>query len=168
MAMFDVVNLDNNKTGSIELAEEVFGMPLRPQLLSEIVHWQRASRRAGTQSALTKGEVKGSVKKPFAQKGRGMARQGTLKNPHQIGGGVAFAPKPRDYSYKMPKTKRRVALAVALSARRRENRLIVLDELRLDTAKTSLLKGALGGLKLDLTLIVDCKNDGVKRAGRNI
>src|ERR1051325_10540120 len=110
MPAVDIYNLSNAKVGSMELSEEVFGVANRPYLLTEIVNWQRASRRAGTQCAKTKAEVNGTTKKPFPQKGRGMARQGSLRNPHQIGGGVAFGPRPRDYSYAMPSTKRRDAL----------------------------------------------------------
>jgi large subunit ribosomal protein L4 len=108
MPAVDIYNLSNTKVGTIDLSDDVFGVPNRPYLLTEIVNWQRACRRAGTQSAKTKAEVNGTTKKPFPQKGRGMARQGSLRNPHQIGGGVAFAPKPRDYSYQMPKAKKRL------------------------------------------------------------
>src|SRR5690242_16223469 len=103
MALLDVVDLNRQKVGTLEVDDSVFAAPIRKHILTEVVHWQRASRRAGTQSVMTKAEVNGTTKKPFPQKGRGQARQGSLKNPHMVGGGVAFAPKPRDYSYHMPK-----------------------------------------------------------------
>ncbi len=106
MATLEVYNFSGKKVSHADFDDAVFAAPIRPYLHTEIVNWQRACARAGTQSAMTKGEVSGSTKKPFPQKGRGSARQGSLKNPHQIGGGVAFAPKPRDYSYNVPKAKR--------------------------------------------------------------
>ena len=120
MAQLDVYDLDNKKVGSIDLSDDVFAAPERRYLLTEIVHWQRAKRRRGTQSALRKGEINATTKKPFKQKGTGNARQGDWKSPHHVGGGVALAPKPRSYDYQMPKTKRRVALATALSLRVKE------------------------------------------------
>lgn len=168
MATYDVVDLKNKKVGSVELSDEIFAAPLRRHLLAEIVHWQRACRRAGTQSALTKAEVRGTTKKPFPQKGRGMARQGSLKNPHQVGGGVAFAPKPRDYSYAMPKAKRRAGLAVALSARVSESSFKILKNFDLSEAKTKLASSALKALKSEKALVVDCSNDVAKRSMRNL
>lgn len=168
MPAVDVVNLLNAKVGTIELAEEVFGVPNRPYLLTEIVNWQRACRRAGTQSAKTKAEVNGRTAKPFPQKGRGMARQGSLRNPHQIGGGVAFAPKPRDYSYQMPKAKKRLGLAVALSLRFCENRLRIVDAFEPNGAKTKETAAALKTLSSEKALVVDTANDGLRRSMRNL
>jgi large subunit ribosomal protein L4 len=152
----------------MELSEEVFGVANRPYLLTEIVNWQRASRRQGTQSTKTKAEVSGTTMKPFPQKGRGMARQGSLKNPHQIGGGVAFAPKPRDYSYQMPKTKKRLGLAVALSLRLRENNLKIVADFEPSAAKTKAAATALNALETPAALVVDTQNDGLKRSMRNL
>jgi large subunit ribosomal protein L4 len=168
MPAVDVFNLANAKVGSMELSEEVFGVANRPYLLTEIVNWQRASRRQGTQSTKTKAEVSGTTMKPFPQKGRGMARQGSLKNPHQIGGGVAFAPKPRDYSYQMPKAKKRLGLAVALSLRLRENSLKIVDAFQPNDAKTKAAVGALGALQTPKALVVDTENEGLKRSMRNL
>lgn len=168
MPAVDVVNLSNSKVGTMELAEEVFGVANRPYLLTEIVNWQRACRRAGTQSAKTKAEVNGRTAKPFPQKGRGMARQGSLRNPHQIGGGVAFAPKPRDYSYQMPKAKKRLGLAVALSLRLRENGLKVVDSFEPQGAKTQAAYAALNALESSKALVVDTLNEGLKRSMRNL
>lgn len=168
MAAIDVYNLSNAKVGTMDLSEEVFGVANRPYLLSEIVNWQRASRRAGTQCAKTKAEVNGTTKKPFPQKGRGMARQGSLRNPHQIGGGVAFAPKPRDYSYQMPKAKKRLGLAVALSLRLRENNLKIVDAFEPKDSKTKAAATALNALASQNSLVVDTGNEGLKRSMRNL
>lgn len=168
MAAVDVLNLSNTKVGTLELSDEVFGVANRPYLLTEIVNWQRACRRQGTQSTKTKAEVNGTTMKPFPQKGRGMARQGSLKNPHQIGGGVAFAPKPRDYSYQMPKAKKRLALAVALSLRLRENALKVVDSFAPQGAKTKATVTALNALQSSAALVVDMENEGLKRSMRNL
>jgi large subunit ribosomal protein L4 len=168
MPTLDIIDLKNKKVGTVELNDEVFGAPIRRHLLSEIVHWQRACRRAGTQSALTKAEVHGTTKKPFPQKGRGMARQGSLKNPHQVGGGVAFAPKPRDYSYSMPKAKKRAGLAVALSTRVSENSFKVLKDFELPQAKTKFVNETLKGLKSEKALVIDCGNEALKRSMRNL
>src|SRR5262245_14587909 len=126
MATFEVFDFSGNRVSEADFDDAVFKAPIKPYLHTEIVNWQRACARAGTQSAMTKGEVSGTTKKPSPQKGRGMARQGSLKNPHQIGGGVAFAPKPRDYSFNMPKAKRRAALVSILSARVQEGRLKII------------------------------------------
>lgn len=168
MAAVDVLNLSNFKVGSMELSDDVFAVANRPYLLTEVVNWQRASRRAGTQSAKTKAEVHGTTMKPSPQKGRGMARQGSLKNPHQIGGGVAFAPKPRDYSYQMPKAKKRLALAVALSLRLRENGMKVVDSFEPTGAKTRIAAAALKALETEKALVVDTANETLKRSMRNL
>lgn len=168
MPAVDIYNLTNAKVGSIDLEDEVFGVANRPYLLTEIVNWQRACRRQGTQSAKTKAEVNGRTAKPFPQKGRGMARQGSLRNPHQIGGGVAFAPKPRDYSYQMPKAKKRLGLAVALSLRLRENRLKIVDAFAPEASKTKAALSALNALQMPNALVVDADNEGLKRSMRNL
>lgn len=168
MSTVDIINLKNEKVGTMDLNPEIFGAPIRKHILAEVVHWQRACRRAGTQSALTKSEVNGTTKKPFPQKGRGMARQGSMKNPHQIGGGVAFAPKPRDYSYAMPKAKRRAALVVALSARVQENSFKVLKNFELSEAKTKQTASVLKALSAEKSLVVDAPNAMLKRSMKNL
>ncbi len=168
MLTVDVINLKNEKVGTMDLNPDLFGAPIRKAILSEVVHWQRACRRAGTQSALTKAEVHGTTKKPFKQKGTGGARQGSLKNPHQIGGGVAFAPKPRDYSYAMPKAKRRAALAVALSARVKEGSFRVLSDFNMSEPKTKAAASALKTLGAEKALVVDVANGVLMRSMRNM
>lgn len=169
MSALDVFDIDGKKVDSIEVPEEIFFAPVRPYLHTEIVTWQRATRRVGTQSALTKREVSGSTKKPFAQKGTGRARQGSShKNPHQRGGGVAFAPKPRSYEYAMPKSKRRAALVSALSARVQEGRLRIIDKIDFSEPKTKRVVGILDAFQASQALIVDGKNSNLAKSARNI
>jgi large subunit ribosomal protein L4 len=168
MPTMDVVNLENTKTGSIDLSDEVWNAPPKRYLLSEVVHWQRAKRRRGTQSALTKAGVHGTTKKPFKQKGTGNARQGSNRNPHMIGGGVAFAPKPRDYSYTLPRAKRRAALAVALSLKVKEGGIRIVKDFDLDEIKTKKVTTALQSLGVDKALIVDSENENLSKSSRNI
>jgi large subunit ribosomal protein L4 len=167
MAKFDVVDFAGKKIAEEELSDAVFATEVRPYLLNEVVNWQRASARAGTQAALTKGEVSGTTKKPFPQKGRGVARQGSLRNPHQIGGGVAFAPKPRDYSFSMPKSKRRAALASALSARVQEGRFRLINELSFPEPKTSRVVELLKNFNFETCLLVDEDNQSAFLSARN-
>lgn len=168
MASFDVVDLSNKKVGTIDLNDAVFGAPIRRHLLTEIVNWQRAKRRRGTQSTLTKAEVNGTTKKPYGQKHTGNARQGNFKNPHMVGGGVAFAPKPRDYGYALPKAKRRAALAIALSLKLKEGNLRIVKSFSLDAPKTKKVADAIRALKTVETLIVDGDNADLERAARNL
>jgi len=168
MPTVDIINLKNEKVGSMDLSPELFEAPIKKHVLCEVVNWQMAKRRLGTQSTLTKAEVHGTGKKPFAQKGRGMARQGSYKNPHQVGGGVAFAPKPRDYSYAMPKAKRRAALVVALSARFKENSLKILKDFDLPASKTKEALNALNALETPKSLVVDVANESLKRSMGNL
>ncbi len=168
MATLEVYNFSGEKVSQAELDDAVFAVEVRPYLHSEVVNWQRACGRAGTQSALTKGDVNGSTKKPFPQKGRGMARQGSArKNPHQIGGGVAFAPKPRDYSFNMPKSKKRAALASVLSARVQEGRLRLVDDLPFAEPKTKRVGEFLKNFDMSSCLMVDGDNNGLRLSARN-
>ncbi len=168
MATFEVFNFSGEKISQADLDDAVFGATVRPYLHSEVVNWQRACSRAGTQSVLSKAEVAGSTKKPFPQKGRGMARQGSgRKNPHQTGGGVAFAPKPRDYSFNMPKSKKRAALASVLSARVQEGRLRLIDELTFTEPKTKRVGELLNNFKMGSCLLIDEDNNGARLSSRN-
>ncbi|MCA9507492.1 MAG: 50S ribosomal protein L4 [Myxococcales bacterium] len=168
MATFEVFNFAGEKISQAELEDSVFGAEVRPYLHSEVVNWQRACGRAGTQSVLTKAEVAGTTKKPFPQKGRGCARQGSgRKNPHQKGGGVAFAPKPRDYSFSMPKSKKRAALASVITARIQEGRFRLLDELSFPEPKTKRVCELLGNFKMDSCLLIDEDNNKARLSSRN-
>jgi large subunit ribosomal protein L4 len=168
MANHDVIDLANKKVGTIELHDAVFAAPIKKHLLTEVVNWQRARARAGTQSVKTRSEVNGTTKKPYGQKHTGNARQGDMKAPHFRGGGVAFAPKPRDYDYALPKAKRRAALAVALSLKVKEGGLRVVKSFDLKEAKTKAVAGALKTLNTGDTLMVDGDNESLQRASRNL
>jgi large subunit ribosomal protein L4 len=168
MAQHDVLDLTGKKVGTIDLDDAIFGAPIKKHLLTEVVNWQRAKRRRGTQSTKTRAEVRGTTKKPYAQKHTGNARHGDEKAPSFRKGGVAFAPKPRDYSYAMPKAKRRSALAVALSLKVKEGNLKVVKGFDLKEAKTKQVVGTIKALKTGDTLIVDAANDKLARAARNL
>lgn len=168
MANHDVIDLSGKKVGTIELNDAVFAAPIKKYLLTEVVNWQRAKRRRGTQSVKTRTEVNGTTKKPYGQKHTGNARQGDMKAPHMVGGGVAFAPKPRDYDYAMPKAKRRAALATALSLKVKEGNLRVVKSFDLAEAKTRQVSGAIKTLKTGCTLIVDGDNDKLELSARNL
>ena len=168
MANHDVIDLSGKKVGSIELNDQVFAAPIKKYLLTEVVEWQRAKARRGTQSVKTRTEVNGTTKKPYGQKHTGNARQGDLKAPHMRGGGVAFAPKPRDYEFAMPKAKRRAALATALTLKVKEGNLRVVKSFDLKETKTKAVKTALEAFKTGCTLIVDGDNEKLAKSARNL
>lgn len=136
MPKVDIINVSGQVVGTLELSEHIFGAEVNEAVLHEVVKNYLANQRQGTQSAKTRAEVRGGGRKPFRQKGTGNARQGTIRAPHFVGGGVVFAPKPRDYSYRLPKQVKRVAMMSALSSKVASNELIVLDELQMEAAKT--------------------------------
>src|ERR1044071_7024613 len=146
MPKLDVKNISGNSVGSIDLDDTVFGAEIHEHLLWEVVKWQLAKRRAGTASTKRLGEVRGSSKKVWKQKGTGQARQGSRQAPHWVGGAKVFGPKPRDYSYEMPRKAQRTALRSALSLRASKNKIIVVDDFSVQGPKgsTKLVAGALG------------------------
>ncbi len=152
---WDVVNLENEKTGTVELVDTVFGVEVRRDILARAVNWQLAKRRAGTHKVKTRKEVAGTSKKPFRQKGTGRARQGSMKGPHMRGGGVVFGPTPRDHSHDLPKKVRRLALKAALSAKCADGSLVVLDKAELEDAKTRALGQRTAALGWGRALIID-------------
>jgi large subunit ribosomal protein L4 len=152
---WDVVNLENEKIGTVELADSVFGVEVRRDILARAVNWQLAKRRAGTHKVKGRSEVIGSSKKPFRQKGTGRARQGSMKGPHMRGGGVVFGPQPRDHAHALPKKVRRLALKAALSAKRADGTLVVLDKAELEDAKTRVLARQTATLGWRKALIID-------------
>lgn len=147
MPKVDIINVSGQVVGELELNEHIFGVEVNQVVLHEVVKNYLANQRQGTQSAKTRAEVRGGGRKPFRQKGTGNARQGTIRAPHFVGGGVAFAPKPRDYSYKLPKQVKRVAMMSALSAKAANNELIVLDELQMNSGKTKEMITLLANIK---------------------
>lgn len=170
MPKVDVLNMKGAKVGDIELSEDIFAVEMNEALVHQVVKAQLANKRQGTQSALTRSEVRGGGRKPWRQKGTGHARQGSTRSPQWTHGGVVFAPKPRDYTQSIPRKMKRLALKCALSAKVSEKELIVLDELKLENAKTremaTILK-ALGVEKNALVVLSD-KDESVDRASGNI
>jgi large subunit ribosomal protein L4 len=169
MPSVDIYNLNNEKVGSLELSDEVFGEAPRDDLIWEVVKCQMARMRKGTSSCKTRAEVSGTGAKPFRQKRTGRARQGTKRSPHHRGGGVAFGPHPRSYAYQVPKKVRRKALRSALSSQLREKRLVVIQDFSLPEIKTKQLAQVLGKLGQSKALLVDEKdNRNLKLSARNL
>ncbi len=154
MANVAVLNMAGNEVGTIELNDAVFGVEINEHLVHMAVLQQLANNRQGTQKAKTRSEVRGGGKKPYRQKGTGHARQGSTRAPHYTGGGVVFAPVPRDYSFKLNKKEKRAALKSALTSRVAENKIIVLDELKLDEIKTKKFVEVMNNLKVEKALVV--------------
>jgi len=152
-----------------EFKEEIFGMKTRPHLLHQTVVMQLNNRRAGTAATKSKGFVRGGGKKPWRQKGTGRARAGSIRSPLWVGGGTIFGPQPKDYSFRMPRKARREALLSALSLKNRDGKIIVIDRLELEEAKTKLMVKALAELKVASALIVISQPDEkLERSSRNI
>ena len=169
MATVKVYNMEGAEVGSIELNDEVFGVDVNTHVMHMAVVSQLANKRQGTQSAKTRSEVSGGGRKPWRQKGTGHARQGSTRSPQWTGGGVVFAPKPRDYSVKMNKREKQIALFSALSSKVQDSKLILVDELALEEAKTAKFAEILKNLKADKALVVTKdKNDNVILSSRNI
>ena len=169
MSEVKVYNKEGAEVGSIELNDSVFGVEINEHLMHLAVVAQLANKRQGTQSALTRAEVSGGGIKPWRQKGTGHARQGSIRAPQWTGGGVVFAPKPRDYSVKMNKKEKAGAIKSALSSRVAEEKIFVMEDLAFDGIKTKQIKAVLDGLKLDKALIVTAdKDDNVILSARNI
>ena len=169
MATLAVYNTDGKEVEKIDLSDDIFGVEINETLVHKAVVTYLANNRQGTQSALTRAEVSGGGKKPWRQKGTGHARQGSTRSPQWTGGGVVFAPKPRDYSKKMNKQERRIALFSALTSKVQDEKMIVLDELSMDAPKTSAFADVLKNLKAESALVVTKdKNDNVVLSARNI
>ena len=159
MAKVSVYNMEGKEVGSMELNDAVFGVEVNEHLVHMAVVNQLANNRQGTQKAKTRSEVRGGGRKPWRQKGTGHARQGSTRAPQWTGGGVVFAPTPRDYSFKMNRKEKRAALKSALTSRVQENKLIVVDELKFDEIKTKKFAEVLKNLNLDKALVVLNEND---------
>ena len=169
MAKVSVYNIDGKEVGSIELNDAVFGVEVNEHLVHLAVVNQLANKRQGTQSAKTRSEVSGGGRKPWRQKGTGHARQGSTRAPQWTGGGVVFAPKPRDYSFKMNKKEKRIALLSALSSKVADSKIVVLDEFKLDEIKTKKFVEVMNNLKVENALVVlEGENKNVVLSGRNI
>lgn len=169
MAKVAVYNMGGQQVGEVELNEAIFNVEVKENLIHEAVVRQLANKRQGTQSTKTRSEVRGGGRKPWRQKGTGRARQGSIRAPQWTGGGVVFAPKPRDYSKNMNKKERRLALKSVLTSKVQESKFIVLDELKFDQIKTKEMKNVLDALKLNKALIVtEGKENNVALSARNI
>ena len=169
MANVSVYNIEGKEVGSIELNDAVFGVEVNEHLVHMAVVNQLANNRQGTQSAKTRSEVSGGGRKPWRQKGTGHARQGSTRAPQWTGGGIVFAPKPRDYSFKMNKKEKRIALLSALSSKVAESKIVVLDSFNLDEIKTKKFAEVMSNLKVDKALVVvEGENKNVVLSGRNI
>ncbi len=169
MAKVSVLNMDGKEVDTIELSDAVFGVEVNEHLVHKAVVTQLANSRQGTQKAKTRSEVSGGGRKPWRQKGTGHARQGSTRSPQWTGGGVVFAPVPRDYSLKMNKKEKRAALKSALSSCVAEEKLIVLDELKLDEIKTKDFAKVMKNLGVEKALVVLNDNDkNVVMSARNI
>mgnify|MGYP000227950562 FL=1 len=159
MANVAVYNMEGKEVGTIDLSDAVFGVEVNEHLVHMAVVQQLANKRQGTQKAKTRSEVSGGGRKPWRQKGTGHARQGSTRAPQWTGGGVVFAPVPRDYSFKLNKKEKRAALKSALTSRVQENKLIVVDELKFDEIKTKNFKQVMDNLKVVKGLVVINEND---------
>ena len=170
MANVSVLNMEGAQVGTIELNDAVFGVSVNEHLLHMAVVQHLANNRQGTQKAKTRGEVSGGGRKPWRQKGTGHARQGSTRSPQWKGGGVVFAPQPRDYSFKLNKKEKRAAIRSALTDRVQNGKVIVLDELKLDEIKTKAVVRVLANIKAaEKALIITAeKDDFVVKSARNL
>ena len=169
MANVAVYNMQGETVGTMELNDAVFGVKVNEHLVHEAVVAQLANKRQGTQSAKTRSEVSGGGKKPWRQKGTGHARQGSTRAPQWTGGGVVFAPVPRDYSFKMNKKEKRAALKSVLTSRVQENKIVVLDELKLDAVRTKDIVKVMSNLNVENALVVTAAQDNnVVLSARNV
>jgi large subunit ribosomal protein L4 len=165
-----ITNLENQEVGSIELDETVFGLPIRKDILARMVNYQLAKRRAGTHKTKQIGDISGTTKKPWKQKGTGRARQGSLRSPQFRGGAVIFGPVVRSHAFDLQKKVRKLALKTALSTKQAEGKLIVIDNAAIDQPKTKILAERFEKLGWSSVLIIDGSevNEGFARAARNI
>jgi large subunit ribosomal protein L4 len=159
MANVSVYNMEGKEVGTLELNDAVFGVEVNEHLVHLAVVAQLANKRQGTQKAKTRSEVSGGGRKPWRQKGTGHARQGSTRSPQWKGGGVVFAPTPRDYTIRLNKKEKRAALKPALTSRVQDNKFIVVDELKFDEIKTKKFQGVMDSLKVNKALVVLADND---------
>ncbi|MDY3873319.1 MAG: 50S ribosomal protein L4 [Roseburia lenta] len=169
MAKVSVYNMEGKEVETMELNDAVFGVEVNEHLVHMAVVQQLANNRQGTQKAKTRSEVRGGGRKPWRQKGTGYARQGSTRTPQWTGGGVVFAPTPRDYSFKLNKKEKRAALKSALSSRVAENKFVVVDELKFDAIKTKDFAKVMSNLGVEKALVVINDNDtNVVMSAKNI
>jgi large subunit ribosomal protein L4 len=164
-----VRNLDNKEVGDIDLADEVFALPVRSDILARVVNWQLAKRRAGTHKTKGISDISGTTKKPYKQKGTGRARQGSLRSPQFRGGAVIFGPVVRSHEFGLQKKVRKLGLKTALSAKQAEGKLVVIDAASVTEAKTKALRAQFATLGWESVLIIDgAIDEGFAKAARNL
>lgn len=169
MALQDVYNMDGTKVSEVELPDEIFDVPIKKHILHEVVTMQLANRRAGTASTKGRSEVRGGGQKPYRQKGTGRARAGSRRSPLWRGGGITFGPKPRSFSYKVPKKVRRQALKMALTSKLHEKGLMVVDHLNLEEVKTKRFVEVMAALNAkDALIVTDRKLENLELSSRNV
>ncbi len=168
MTMLDVYNINKEKVTQVEVDERIFDSEVKEHLFYEIIRAQLANRRSGTACTKTRGEVSGGGRKPWKQKGTGRARAGSSRSPVWRGGGISFGPKPRDYSYTVPKKVKRIALCSALTKKRREEKLMILDKFDLSAIKTKSFTNILDRLGNQRVLIIDDDNRNLSLSARNV
>ncbi len=169
MAAIDVMNQQGEKVSEIELSDDIFDVPVKASVLHDVVRMQLAGKRSGTASVKHRGDVRGSTRKLFKQKGTGRARRGDIKSPLLRGGGSIFGPDPKSYAYKVPKKVRKLALKMALSSKLKENKIVVLNELELDEIKTRKFVEIMQAFDVRKALIVvDAENERLEKSSRNV
>ena len=169
MAVLSVYDIEKSKVSELEVSDSVFGVPIKEHLIYEVVRMQMASRRKGTASTKGRSDVRGGGRKPWRQKGTGRARVGTIRSPIWRGGGIVFGPKPRDYSYKIPKKARKAALRSVLSLKVKEDKLLILRDFPMEEIKTKKFKEVLDRFELKSVLFVLDKSDpALEKSSRNI
>jgi len=168
MAVVDVVDTSRNKVAQIDVSDTVFNAPVREHLFHDVVRMQLASRRSGTAATKTRSEVSGGGKKPWKQKGTGRARSGSSRSPLWRGGGTMFGPTPRSYEYAVPKKVRKLALCSALSMKRKENKMLIVDKLELQEIKTAAFINLLRQLGFSNVLIIAQENSNLEKSARNV
>ena len=170
MPKIDVYNIEGKKVSDVELKEEIFGIEPNEDIVHSVLINYLANQRQGTQSTKTRSEVSGGGKKPWRQKGTGRARQGSIRAPHWVGGGIALGPKPRSYKYRVNKKERRLAIRSVLSSKVLENELVVVDAIDFKEIKTKNMVNALTNLKVEgkTLILLPEKNENVQKSARNI
>ena len=168
MAVVDVVDTSRNKVAQIDVSDTIFDAPVREHLFYDVVRMQLAGRRSGTAATKTRSEVSGGGKKPWKQKGTGRARAGSSRSPLWRGGGTMFGPSPRSYEYAVPKKVRKLALCSALSMKRKENKMLIVDKLELQEIKTAAFVTLLKQLGFSNVLIIAQENSNLEKSARNV
>ncbi|MEI6125478.1 MAG: 50S ribosomal protein L4 [Pseudomonadota bacterium] len=168
MALLDVYNISRERVSQVEVPDEIFDAELKEHLFYDVIRMQMANRRSGNSSTKQRGEVRGGGKKPWKQKGTGRARAGSTRSPLWRGGGIIFGPKPRDYSYDVPKKVKKLALCSALTLKRKNEKLLILDKIEIQEIKTRIVMRMLNELGVKRALIIEEGNSNLRLSARNL